>query len=111
MNTYPATNLAWDNPEKSIRQTVVDRASGGAVRARILHDKTRQEITLHHERLTTAQKDAVVAFYEANLASPFYLTRTRDGATRTLTVIFSEPPQPVFVKGLRWNVVSKVLEI
>jgi hypothetical protein len=111
MNTYPTLNLAWANPEKAIRQTVVDRASGGAVRARILHDKTRQEITLRHEWVTSAQKTTLLAFYEANLAAPFYLTRVRDGETTTLTVIFVEPPQASFQKGLLWNVEAKVVEV
>ena len=108
MNNYPALPIQYGSKLEWIRRTQTDVATDGSVRIRVLDSRRRALETLVHPNLTRAERDALLAFYDANVAQPVLLDRIRDGIPETRTVLLIGPPTEVYVKGSRYTMTQVV---
>lgn len=101
MNTYPTlpTRMGPDGTHYKIE---VDEAANGAIRTRHMSDRRRRIFNLVHPNITAAQKDALEAFFDAQVG-PFTYTRTRE-TVETYAVLFISAPVPTYEKGGRYTV-------
>lgn len=109
MNTYPTLPTEWYD-DKVHFAIAIDEASNGQVRTRVQSDRRRREFPLKHPRLSAAEKDTLLAFFDANAHLPFFFTRTR-AAAETYTCAFVSAPVDKYVKGGRYDVSVTLREL
>ena len=110
MNIYPTLRTEWPKDRVHYRIEATE-ASSGAVRTRVMSDRTRREFPLVHPRLTSAERDTLLAFFVANVGQAFEYHRTQDGIESIFEVVFLSAPQDVWVKGLRYDVAVTLREV
>ena len=113
MAAYPAIPFAL-GIEPTIRDgVVVDRAMNGAGRGRNLFDAIKYALPLKHNAVSTANKDALVTFYNANRATGVVVTVTWvDGVTRNCILTgIKIVPRENLPSGRRWDVTITVEQV
>lgn len=84
-------------------------ASNGATRIRLLQSTTKLDPRVEHKLCTPTQRNAFVAFYEANKATSFTFVADEDGVSRTC--IFGDPPYKIdTAKGTKFNITAYLIE-
>lgn len=86
-----------------MRGRITDRSAGGELRTRVMFDDAQYEIELTTEVMPTAEKDALLAFYEAHLAEQFLFTTTHEASPRVFVVTWLSEPEEVHEGGPWWS--------
>jgi len=106
---YPATKQKHGSTMQSSSGTTVDRAESGKPRLRTTYSKQWRVFTILHE-CSTAEKDAILAHYDANADASFDFTFSGDG--QTYTVKYGEAPQARTGQlTFEWEVQSTLVEV
>lgn len=103
MNTYPTLPTQYGSEHPHRMAIDVRIATNGAARTRVLHDRRRREFPLVHPNMTTAQRDTLLAFWDANVGTEFIYSRVRDGVTENYTAVFTGEPVETYAKGGRYT--------
>ena len=107
---YPTLEQNLDSREQSLDGRQIDRASNGAVKARVLFGELKRQFTVVHENLSNTDKGSVESFYTTNRLLSFDFVWAADGISRVC--IFNETP-PVYVPlaGGCWNVTVQLVQV
>lgn len=71
---YPLSVFSLDTQIVPRPTVQIDAASDGTVRGRVIQDQEVFDASVGHKLITQAQKDTLLAFYDANRAAEIELT-------------------------------------
>ena len=111
MPTYPA-NLPISLDGASVdRETdrKNERASNGALRARVFFTSAKRKFSFNHPALDATQQSTFFSFYNTNLANSFSFTWPADGVT--YTCVFENEPKEKPIGGRLLTVEVGLLEV
>lgn len=91
MANYPSFPQLVGSTHTPFDDLQIDRSIDGTAYARAFYAARKDRFVLHHD-LTLAQRDTLLAFYDANRAIPFDLLWTGDGTTYT-NCLFNDLPK------------------
>lgn len=106
--TYPAIDLAYGSDVQVLDDLQMQRATNGALRGRSYYAGGKVAVKAVHSRITTAEKNELLAFYQANKNQPFVFVWV-DGTP--YTVVFTAAPKTTLVPVMRWDVEMKMEQV
>ena len=80
MATYPGYRQGLESRWDEDSGETADKAVDGTTRVRSFYADTQYNITVIHPRMTTAEKTALLSFWDTNKASYNTITNEQDGA-------------------------------
>lgn len=86
----------------------MERSQSGKPKIRVQYSQTRHEFEVVHE-LKTADKDALIAYYEANKHLAFDFTWAGDG--QTYSCRFVDVPQDEPITGVYFSVTVRLVVV
>jgi hypothetical protein len=111
MNTYPDLPQ-WTGTQFNPRWGVQPRyATNGAVRIRLTQTSPKYDFQCYHGIRPQADRDTVVAFYEANRNASFLFTANEDGVQRTMRFAASQPYAIKTVGAKLYDVTENLREV
>lgn len=114
MDSYPDLPTERDSAPQLEDGRQVERDGNGAAHSRTLWAAPKSAVPLKHSWLTTAQKDALLAFWAAHrsgASAAFTYSHPVLTGGATLTVIFgAAPPKVRYVSLDCWDVSVQLME-
>lgn len=111
MDSYPDLPTERDSAPQLEDGRQTERDGNGTAHSRTLWSAPKRTLPLKHSWLTTAQRDALLAFYAAHRTAAFTYSHPVLTGGATLTAIFGQiPPKERYVTHDCWDVAVQLLE-